>query len=344
MIVRKTNPPASSKPTVTIGAILPLSGELSHVGRDVKKAITFAVNKFNENPENVLNYKLAIEDDQAKPTKTVIALQKLLCAYDLSAVLSVFSRPGRVLQPLVIREKLIHFATMCSHVSDGEYTFNNFETTEEFVPATYEFIESRGFDNIAIMFHDNESGQELLDAFRLGFKEKRIPFGEYNFKIGDKDFSQTVAKLKTGKHDLILLYGLMPELGLINKELVRQKVKVPVLGYDIFEVGGFDSSLFDGYFEVGVHENQAWMKEIGLGSSYRADYVYDSINIIMQTYERAGKGLGRVPMADEFRDALYEVRVFEGITGKSILKRSGKFVSKTYLKQVVNGKIVMLDE
>jgi hypothetical protein len=124
----------------------------------------------------------------------------------------------------------------------------------------------------------------------------------------------------------------------------RQDIGLPVLGYDTFEVGNFDPSLFDGYFELGVPENHAWAKELGLDSSYAADYIYDSVNIIMRTYERAGLKLGGVPTADEFREELYEVREYNGVAGRSVLEDSGQFRSKAFLKRVQNGRLVPVEE
>ena len=334
----------SDKPVVAIGAILPLTGGMAHVAKNAKKAITYAVDKFNENPGNAFNYKLVIEDDNLKTFNTAMAFEKLIAFDKISAVLSIFSRAGGTIQPIAIREKIIHFSTMSSSMADGKYTFNNFLTTYDYVLATYEFIDKRDFENIAIMVHNNESGQELTDVIKPAFKDREIRYKEYRFDIGEREFGPLVAELKKADHDLVLLGGFMLELESIYKEMQQQNVNPTILGYDIFENCNCDRSFFDKCFEVGVPVNQEWATSLGLNSYYRADYMYDTINIIMQTCERAGKNLHRAPTADEFREALYEVREFEGITGKSTLRRTGKFISKAHLKRIVNGKVVMVEE
>ncbi len=346
IIIIKNNEPnmiteGNNKSIIKIGALLPLSGNMAHTGENVRKAIMHAVNQFNKNPDNIFNYKLIIEDDQMQSAKTVMALRKLISYDGISAVLSLYSQAGKAIQPIVTTEKIIHLSTMYSNTADGIHTFNNLVTIGELAPATLGFINKNKFKNIALLFLNNISAQEILDSITPTLKEVNILFKEYRFNPGERDFNIMVTKLKNAGHDLVVLYGFMPELALAYKVMKQQDIQLSVLGYDTFEVGNFDVSLFDGYFELGVPvNNQAWIESLKLDSSYIADYMYDSINIIMQTYERAGKNLERVPRADEFREVLYEIREYEGITGKSILEDSGQFRSKVHLKKVENGKVI----
>ena len=76
-----------------------------------------------------------------------------------------------------------------------------------------------------------------------------------------------------------------------------------------------------------------------------AGYFYDSLYIIMQTYENAGKSLEQTPTADEFREYLYKNRYYSGVTGKMYLEDTGVFESsKLYLKQIVDGKLILIEE
>ena len=336
------------KLTIKIGAILPLSGNAAHGGERVKKALIYAVKQFNKNPDNVFNYKLVIEDNQMQPVKSVIAMHKLVNYDKISAVLSVFTGDAQVIKPIVEKEKIIHFNTArSSEIFDRKYTFGNNIATNEIVSATMAFIEKNKIKNIALLFENSAygiGGQELLDILKPMMREQDIQFTEYRFNAGERNFSILITKLKNAKHDLVLLFGLMPGIALAYIEMKRQNVSIPILGYDTFELANYNKNLFDGYFELGIANNSAWAKDVGLDFSDIASYLYDSLNIIMQTYERTGKVLGRIPTADEFKETLYEIRTYDGASGHFILEDSGHFRSKAYLKKVVNGQLEVIDE
>lgn len=336
------NPP-SDKPVVKIGAILPLTGNLAHTGDNVRKVLANAADRINADPNRIFTYRLVIEDNQLAPAKTVTAANKLMSYDKVPVILTVYSPPADAIKAILNQRKVIHFSySFTENTGDNAFHFNNCLVTSQLARGAADFIRENEKKNIALVFANTFAGYEMEAKLKPLLAESAVRSSNYFFNIGERDFHILVAKLKRSAHDLILLYGFSPEVFIIGKELRQQRANIPVLGFNTLEVENYQGEFFDGFYELGNPDNQAWAREMGLSSSYVADYLYDTINILIASYEGLGQKLGRIPTADELRDHLYASRTYAGVVGEITLDDSGQFYSTCYLKQIVGNGLKIL--
>lgn len=334
---------SGDKPVVKIGLIYPMSGAMGHIGKGVMNSANMVLDKINQNPNRQFNYQLISHDDEMKASNTITIANKLLGVDKVNVVMTSWSGPSNAAKPLMIENDMIHFTDSYTILSDGKNVFNCSVTNEDLAPMAFDFIKKRNAKKVALIFQQVPAGAEILSMLEPKLKENGIKYDEYLYGGTEFDaFRTMVAKVKTNNYDLILLYGWSPGIVFVARELKSQEVTVPVLGFDTVETANYDFTYFDGFYEIGKPYNIEW--ENFLNSKHPdAVYMYDAMNVIVNTYEKAGKTLGRIPTTKEFRDTMYQQRDYQGLIGNVHLEDNGLLRVPTFLKKIENGKIVPVE-
>lgn len=332
--------PISGKPTIKIGALFAMTGNLQAVGERMEHALTKAVNEANKNKDNQFIYQIVLENDEGAPAKAAVGAKKLLSYDKVNVLMTGYSGPSLAVKPLAIENKTILFGnTYAATFPDGKYVFQNYPITPYFMPIIMDFIKENKAKNIALVLSQTTALPEIENILKPLLIKENISWTDYLYQTSETDFKMMVSKLKQSNHDMILMHGFMPAVILIPKELRQQNVNLPILGFDTLEVANNDASQLEGVYEVG----KIWSAE---KSDLLSDgvYVYDTINIIIDAFERAGKELNKIPTSDEFREYLYKTPTYKGIAGDIHLENTGQFRTKAYLKQVKNGQPIVITE
>ena len=334
----------SDKPVIKIGLIYPMTGAMGYLGKDVLNSAQMVLDKANSNPDRYFNYKLIAQDDELKAANTITIAHKMLDMDGMHLIMSSWSGPSSAIKPLMIENDKILFIDSYADLSDGKNIFNCSVTGSDLAPAALDFIFKWKFKNVGLIFQQVPGGVEILNIMEPKLKEKGITYEKYLYDGKELDaFRTMVARVKSNNHDLVILYGWAPGIVFIAREIKSQEFDMPLLGFDTVETANYDFTYFDGFYEVGKPYNAEW--ENFLKSKHPdAVYMYDAMNVIVNTYEKAGRALKRIPTTKEFRDTKYQQRDYQGLIGNVHLEDNGLLRVPTFLKQIKNKRIIPLEE
>ncbi|MGW4210069.1 branched-chain amino acid ABC transporter substrate-binding protein [Lentzea sp. NPDC004789] len=248
----------TSKGTLTIGVVAPLSGNLSALGIGIKQSADLAVEEANKKC-TVKGYKLALspQDDEANPAKGGQAATKLSTDPTVIGVVGTLnSSVAQTVQPILKEKKIPQvspantnptltrgndFLTAPKRQYENYFRVCATDDLQGPYAANY-LVEKAGKKNIAIITDGKTYGEGLAAelAKQVAKKGGKIVGSE---KVGEKDtdFSGVVSKIKALSPDAVYYGGEFPAAGPLSKQMASAGLNVPLMGGD----GIFDQKFID---------------------------------------------------------------------------------------------------
>src|SRR3989338_1534497 len=287
---RQTVVTVGEKPTITIGVIAPLSGDVAFLGEGVRNAAELALADL-KTKDTKYQYKLVYEDDEFKPAKTATAVQKLINVDQVSAVISVASAAGNVVNPIAESNKVVHFGIASDPaIAHGDYNFINWTPPKEEVDLFLEEANKRGIKRLAV-FGQKISGitaviQELKTQ-AVG-SSLEIVF-EDSSDFGEKDFRTTLLKARATEPDTYLLVMFSPELEILTKQMNEAGITEPITAIESFKLSD-RPELFEGRWYVNAADpttafSAAYQTAYGHGPTIATPNAYDIIGLLVKAAE-----------------------------------------------------------
>jgi branched-chain amino acid transport system substrate-binding protein len=232
---------AKKSTEIKIGVYGPFSGGSAPMGVSMRHGVEIAVEEINA-AGGVLGKKIVMvdRDDEAKNERGGQIMQELLEKENVVAVLGPINTgvadastqyPNKKKVPQII------------NVSAGAKVNELFKTNPDnyiFRIAANDNIQSkvivtealkRGFKTPALICDDTnygQNGREKMEAVLAAAGVKPVYIGK--FKIKDTDMSAQLQEAKAAGADVILAYGIGPELAAVSSSLVRLDWKVEMIG------------------------------------------------------------------------------------------------------------------
>lgn len=347
----------TSKGTLIVGVIAPLSGELTALGKGIQNSADLAVKQANEEC-TVPGYELLLqpEDDQKNPQLGAQAATKLSTTDGVVGVVSTLnSSVSQSVQPILDQAGIVQIspANTADSLTKGEDLANPqrqyptyFRTcTVDSLQGPYAadyLIDKAGKKKIAVITDGLTYGVGLADSFSARATEKgaeivtRQTIGE-----GDTDYSGVIAAVAPFQPDAIYYGGQYPQAGPLSKQLAEAGLNVPLMGGDgivdakFIELGGKAGDLATSVGApveelesaqafVEAYEAENYPEEF---SAYGA-FSYDATNAIISALaETVGDG----EWSEEMRETLVEnVGKYsgEGATGPVAFDEFGDSTNK----------------
>lgn len=316
---------------VTIGALLPLSGENSSVGVEARKGIELALRWFEpEFRKKGYEIRVAFADDAMEPEKAEPAFRKLVAEFQVPAVIGPFTSPEMIrLAPLAAQAEvpLVSGSVSSPRLRElGPWVFS-IGTLDDYqgralARFAYETLRCR---RAAVLYLDNAYGGGLKRLLEAEFSHLG---GEVVFSgghhEGDNEFLEDLDRVRTLKPHCLFVATYPVEAGLILKEARALGLTQPVLGgdgiysEDLIEVAG--PAARDTYatavsWRPGSTRPRArrfvrdYTEHYGVAPGLYAASYFDAASVVMQSVlARAGQPPGAL------REYL-AATPFEGVTG-----------------------------
>ncbi|RSM79391.1 branched-chain amino acid ABC transporter substrate-binding protein [Kibdelosporangium aridum] len=239
----------TSKGTLTIGVVVPLSGELTALGVGIKNSADLAVNQANEKCA-VKGYKLVLDaqDDEKNPAKGAQAATKLSSDPNVVGVIGTLnSSVAQTVQPILANKKIVMIspANTSPTLTRGENyktaasrQFPNYfrvcATDDAQGPFAANYLVSKaGKKKIAVVADGKTYGEGLANEFT----EKAKALGAEivtREKVGEKDtdFSGVIGKIKPFNPDAVYYGGEYGAAGPFSKQLKEAGLRIPLMGGD----------------------------------------------------------------------------------------------------------------
>jgi branched-chain amino acid transport system substrate-binding protein len=239
----------TSKGTLIVGMIAPLSGGLSALGLGMRNSAQLAVDQANEDC-TVAGYQLAFqpEDDQATPQIAGQAATLLASDPNVVGVIGTLnSSTGQTVQP-ILHERNI---TMISPANTGpslslgegfattpQRPFDNYfrTATTDLVQGPFAanyLVQTAGKQRIAVIDDGKTYGANLAEQFaqqaeKLGAQVvSRERVGER-----DTDFSGVITAIRGQNPDAVYYGGEYPVAGPLSAQLAAAGLNIPLMGGD----------------------------------------------------------------------------------------------------------------
>jgi len=357
----------TSKGTLVVGFIAPLSGKLSALGLGMKNSTSLAVDQANDKCR-VKGYKLALqaEDDQATAQIGAQAATKLSSNQSVVGVIGTLnSSVAQNVQPILNEKKILmispantnptltrgeNYKTSPARKYDVYYRVCATDDLQGPFAAKYLF-DKAGKKKVAIITDGKTYGEGLANEFaaKLTALGGQVVARE---KVGenDTDFSGVIAKVKPAAPETVYYGGEYPVAGAMSKQMKAAGLNIPLFGGDgIFDpkfisLGGKEGDLAtsvgaptDKLDSAKAFVDAYKAKNYSEGYSAYGAFSYDGANAIIDS---AAKAIGDGTWGDDKRDAVLKNMndySADGATGQVKFDKYGDSTNKLLTVYQVSG-------
>ena len=309
------------------------TGPAAAYGQAMKDGTELAVEEINNNPNTKMKIDLKTYDTKGVKAEAINAMKKCI---EQDKVLAIegptLSGSMFAAGPIAQQSKVVAFGTgtTAPGITDlGDYIFRNAIPGKMAIPITVKKAHDKlGFQKVAILYSNNNDQmvgenqiyQDLLKEMGLDIVATET------FADKDTDFSAQLTKIQAAHPDVIAVAGLYQEGALIVKKAREMGMTQPILANNGFNSPAYIQQAGDAANGTLVATpwnaerksdkaqafRKAFVEKYGHEPDQFAAQAYDAIYVMHEAAEKSGSTTDR----KKFRDALAQIKDFEGATGK----------------------------
>lgn len=357
---------------IKIGVFGPFTGGSAPMGLSMRNGVQIAIDQINAAGGVLDGKKLVMvdRDDEAKNERGGQIMQEFIDKEKVVAILGPINTGVADASSRYANERKI---PMIINVSAGakvnelfkefpeNYVFHfvaNDDVQAEMI--VKEALEKRGFKKPALLCDDTNYGQNgraKMEGVLAKMNVKPVYIGK--FKIKDTDMTAQLQQAKASGADVILAYGIGPELAAVSNSMERIGYKVPMVASWTAAMSNYvnnaakngNGTLMPQTFieespktETGkkfVADYRAKYKENPIPSAVSAAQGYDSMQVLKLAIQQAGSVDGA-----KVKAALEELKTpYEGVTGTynpvfSKTDHEAIKIANTEMGVVADGKVI----
>lgn len=349
---------AQSRP-VTLGYMLPLSGEFSQYGIRFRQSAAMALDAFNAARRIPVPVQILYEDTRSDAREATSVAQKFSDNPEVVGVLGDFSSSASMAAAQVLaRTGVPQLSQTASHpdfVGISRWQFRNITTQAYEGPFVARWALGNGARRVAVICIQNDWGQSVAQGFNTAFAAGggEITSTEF-FNPGNREFRSILTKIQRERPDAVYL-GMFYEDGAAVLQQRRQlAMRMPFYAtsslYEprLIELAGapaveglFLATSFmptnpDARVQAFVTEHQ---RRFNMEPNSFSAQAFDAVNIMLEAIARAAPEVTRARLRDE----LAATADFPGVTGATSFDPQTREPSKTLARmQVREGRFTAL--
>lgn len=337
----------SDSPTITIGAVLPLTGDTASYGKAAQRGIDLALGN-NRNAQSLHTapaIHVLYEDDQGQASKAISAMQKLISVDKVPVVMgSAGSSVTLAMCPIANREKVVLITPISSskELSEKGGAFFFRVCPSDVVQASLmaDWILEEGHRRVGVIFVNNSWGQGLQEEFARNFTAHggQLAIVE-SCREGDRDLRAQLTKMKSLNPEAIYAITYGREGGALLRQARELGLATPFYGADVWgspelvEAGGdatkgakiivpkkLEGPLYDEFAK-------AFQQKYGEKPDVYAAYSYDMATIVGRAVRSGKKG--------ESLRAVIAGTHYEGVTGAIQFDARGNIIGKGFERKTL---------
>lgn len=327
---------AESTSEITIGAILPLTGDAASWGEAVRNGIELARSKLA--PELKARIRVVYEDDQRKPALAVAAFQKLLKVDGVSAIIGITAQPGLAIAPLAEQHRIPFISiAVPKQISAGrKYTVLFYATAERMAAALVEESNRRSYRRIARIssIHDGRFAMRTEFDKAAGGNFEIVLDEEY--PIESRDFRPFLTKLKNLQSvDAIYVNLVLGQAGIFARQARELGIALPLFESEMFEDesevrlsnGALIGQWFVNQASPSQEFEQEYFKRFPGSKIFNALNGHDALLLL-------GKAIEANANREAINTFLHRPEGFSGVLGRYRLDDSNRFDLPVAVKEV----------
>ena len=343
---------------IKIGVILPLTGDAASYGESMKNGLEVALSELNQDDFKSNQIKLIYEDSEAKAAKAVSAINKLINADKVIAVIGpLTSSEVLSVAPIAEKAKIVLISPTASSptiTNAGDYIFRNLTSDIYDGIAIAQYASNKlNYKKIAIAYLNNDFGIGLREAFKREANNLGMTITqEQAFKQDAIDFKTQVVLIKKSESDALFIVG-GKEMGRFLKQASELKMNLPILSVGVFEdpdiIKLAGEAVEDAYYTFRTYDPNSENEEIkNFVNSYKSKFSkepdlyaslsYDALNIL------AFALLKQNEKNSNLKEELYKIKDFPGVTGMTTIDANGDVNKPMGIKTVKNGEFIWIEK
>jgi len=217
-----------------IGGIFAVTGPASFLGDPEKKSLEMAVDEINARGGiDGRPVEAVIYDTEGDPTKTVLAVNKLISKDNVVAIIGP-SRTPTTLAVVPIVERLgVPFISCAAGIQIVEpvkpWVFKTAQSDVLAVAAIYKHMQKHGIKKVGILTVTNAfgvSGRDQLLQQAEGYGIQVV--SEQAFGAGDTDMTAQLTKIRKEEPDAVICWGTNPGPAVVAKNMRQLGMTLPL--------------------------------------------------------------------------------------------------------------------
>jgi branched-chain amino acid transport system substrate-binding protein len=326
---------------VTLGAVLPKTGDMALLGSSMVQALEMARDDMKDQgyiPDN-LNLSWVFGDDRADRAESIRLYEQFMGQDDVLGILGPLTSSNmESVGPIAEKEGVVSYGVQASapNIPDiGKYVFTSAFTSEDLDPqliaAAKEAWDPQG---VAIIVCDDDPVvQSEYDAFVGALKENQIPISaDEKCKRGDLDFRRQLTRIRGTDFDTLLIVALTADVAKIARQaheigLLEGKHLMSALGGNNPEAVKVAPEAMEGIINMGgwspvdtsnprsVKFIERFTERFGNPPTESAAKAYDGAFMMVEALKRTKLTGDLDKDRAAYRDAFATVQGYEGVTG-----------------------------
>jgi branched-chain amino acid transport system substrate-binding protein len=312
---------------VTIGGLLPLSGDLAVYGQTVQKGISLAVKQLNEAGGPLgMELKVVFRDTQTDPTALRDSTEKLVNVDKVPAIVGPMIRSD-VATPVTSPNHVVIISpsntpTWVTTLDDDDYTFRTTASDAIQGKVLGQLAWERGYKKASILYINDPYGGGLAESTKQWFeKSGGKVLGMAAYDPGSVAYKMQLKELAKGDPDVLVLIGY-PESGIV---IIRQALSDGLFDQFLFPDGMQSEQIIEsvggGYLEgmygtgPGAADTQSYKNYL---AAYEQEYgekpataytenAYDGVVVIALAMQAAGMDAFNADPGKAIRDNLRKI-------------------------------------
>ena len=205
--------------TIKIGAILPMTGELSFYGEWGKNAFSMIE---ADNPD----VRFFIEDSEGIPRSGLSAARKLLHNDNITFFVTSLSFIASAIQPVFDEIKVPNVTLSMDEELEREspYNFRVYISLIDEMKKLIEFVDTHGLSSVAVIYADIPAARGAVEHFLVPELNKRnIGIITEPFNLGARDYRSHLITISRGNPDIIRIIDVADNLASILQQFEEGK-------------------------------------------------------------------------------------------------------------------------
>jgi branched-chain amino acid transport system substrate-binding protein len=261
------------KDVIKIGAILPLTGNLSSLGNSVAAGLKIAVEEINE--ASPMKFDVIIEDNNSDIKNTMSAYRKIKIQNDIKYVVTTSTAFSMALKPVAIEDDVLLFCIASFPDLTKESKHNIFRIGNTSVEEALTLVDHIKNKNVATktwIFYPNS---EYGIPFDTTIKENLAGIeGSTVYNEQDQDYKNTVLPATKSEAKNIIAIGFSSALGRLIKSIREQSHAKSISS----NLGFYNENVLS---SAGTAKNGVWYVDYQIHSSEKT---YERAKIAQERY------------------------------------------------------------
>lgn len=326
-----------------IGVVLPLSGNLSFIGKDVQRGMLLA----KKDLASISTIRLIFEDGKYDTNTSLRAAKKLIQVDKVHALVSLWDMAD-IVATVSEKFRIPHLAIRWnSEVAiNNEYTFTFEATYQTVVREQVGLLKDLGFKSISILASQDKSTVNALNETIKVCKEEGIKVN-YSKLISefDESFNTFLLRAVKSESDVVMFWFFPPYIELSLKKSKAFKMKAMPFGM-FNDIPKEEKHLVNGLPFVRMYKpNKVFTKkfitEYGENYHLRAPHGYDVTMLLANAFSLTPNNS---TISKQIIGYLNSIKDYQGVTGLLNVNKNKSIETGVYRAIVENGKVRDLNQ